>query len=89
LHGVKQTGRPPSAKVKNEWKYSLPIFPLGAFVTWTGKSLLLLAIWNMIKYPSKSFFLSYFMYEVYEIFSELHSNAASLQVTLRNVLYFF
>jgi len=64
FHGVKQTGSSPSAKVKNEWKYSLPIFPLDASIAWTGKSLPLLAIQNIIKYPSKSFFLSYFMYKV-------------------------
>jgi hypothetical protein len=64
FHAVKQTGRPPSAKVKNEWKYSLPIFPLDAFIAWTGKSLHLPAIQNVIKYLSKSFFLSYFMYKV-------------------------
>jgi len=46
ISGVKWPGReidhsPPSiAKVKNEWRYIQYLFPLHAFVNWTGKSLL-------------------------------------------------
>ena len=49
FHGVKRTGHPPSAKVKSEWKYNLPIVALDAFIAWTRKTLPLAAIQNLIK----------------------------------------